>query len=66
VDEDRFSDGEIFPNIYQYLKVGKVVGYPSSGAVIGTWPAELLDGSSMRMPGTGWYKVDGTTWKALV
>ncbi len=60
VDEDSFSDGEIFPNIYQYLKVGKVVGYPSSGAVIGTWPVELLDGSSMRMPGTGWYKVDGT------
>lgn len=60
VDENSFSDGEIFPIIYQQLKVGKVVGYPSSGAVIGTWQMDLLDGSSMRMPGTGWYKVDGT------
>lgn len=37
-----------------------MIGYPSSGAVIGTWEMQLLDGSSMRMPGTGWYKVDGT------
>lgn len=60
VNEDSFSDGEIFPTIYQELKLGKVVGTPSSGAVIGTWHYYLLDGSSMRMPGTGWYKLDGT------
>ncbi len=59
VNEDSFSDGEIFPTIYQELKLGKVVGTPSSGAVIGTWHYYLLDGSSMRMPGTGWYKLDG-------
>ncbi|KAF5027912.1 hypothetical protein DSECCO2_664630 [anaerobic digester metagenome] len=40
--------------------MGKVVGYPSSGAVIGTWEYSLIDGSSMRMPGSGWYKMDGT------
>ncbi len=60
VDEHSFSDGEIFPIVYQQLKLGKVVGYPSSGAVIGTWEYELIDGSSMRMPGSGWYKLDGT------
>lgn len=60
VDEHSFSDGEIFPIVYQELKLGKVVGYPSSGAVIGTWEYELIDGSSMRMPGSGWYKLDGT------
>jgi len=60
VNEESFSDGEIFPTIYQELKLGKVVGTPSSGAVIGTWHYYLLDGSSMRMPGTGWYKLDGT------
>ncbi|HNX37447.1 MAG TPA: S41 family peptidase [Candidatus Cloacimonadota bacterium] len=60
VDEHSFSDGEIFPIVYQQLKLGKVVGYPSSGAVIGTWEFELIDGSSMRMPGSGWYKLDGT------
>jgi len=60
VDERSFSDGEIFPIIYQELKLGKVVGIPSSGAVIGTWEYELIDGSSMRLPGSGWYKMDGT------
>jgi len=60
VDEHSFSDGEIFPIIYKELKLGKVIGFPSSGAVIGTWEMQLLDGSTMRMPGTGWYKVDGT------
>lgn len=60
VDERSFSDGEIFPVVYQELGLGKVVGYPSSGAVIGTWEFKLLDGSSMRMPGSGWYKMDGT------
>jgi tricorn protease len=60
VDENSFSDGEIFPIVYQELKLGKVVGYPSSGAVIGTWEYDLIDGSSMRMPGSGWYKLDGT------
>ncbi len=60
VNEKSFSDGEIFPAVYQELKLGKVVGTPSSGAVIGTWHYYLQDGSSMRMPGTGWYKLDGT------
>lgn len=60
VDERSFSDGEIFPVIYQELKLGKVVGMPSSGSVIGTWEYDLIDGSSMRMPGSGWYKLDGT------
>ncbi|MCB5247508.1 MAG: hypothetical protein LHW57_05740 [Candidatus Cloacimonetes bacterium] len=59
-DENSFSDGEIFPTVYQELKLGKVVGRPSSGSVIGTWQYNLLDGSSMRLPGSGWYKLDGT------
>lgn len=60
VDESSFSDGEIFPTVYQELKLGKVVGVPSSGSVIGTWQYDLLDGSSMRLPGSGWYRMDGT------
>lgn len=60
VDEHSFSDGEIFPIIFQELKLGKVIGFPSSGAVIGTWEYDLIDGSSMRMPSSGWYKLDKT------
>lgn len=59
-DENSFSDGEIFPTVYQELGLGKVVGMPSSGSVIGTWQFNLLDGSSMRLPGSGWYKLDGS------
>jgi C-terminal processing protease CtpA/Prc/tricorn protease-like protein len=60
VDETSFSDGEIFPTVYQELKLGKVIGQPSSGSVIGTWEYSLLDGSSMRLPGSGWYRMDGS------
>jgi len=60
IDESSFSDGEIFPIVYKELKLGKVVGMPTSGSVIGTWQYELLDGSEMRMPGSGWYKLDGS------
>ncbi len=60
VDEGSFSDGEIFPTVYQELELGKVVGVPSSGSVIGTWEYDLIDGSSMRLPGSGWYRLDGT------
>lgn len=60
VDDGSFSDGEIFPTVYQELKLGKLVGTPSGGSVIGTWEYGLLDGSSMRLPGSGWYRLDGT------
>jgi tricorn protease len=60
VDEHSFSDGEIFPIVYRELGIGKVIGFPSSGAVIGTQQYNLLDGSEMRMPVTGWYTMDGT------
>jgi hypothetical protein len=52
-----------FPTVYKELKLGKVVGYPSSGAVIGTSPYYLIDGSEMRMPGSGWFKLMEAIWK---
>lgn len=60
VDQDSFSDGEIFPILFSSLKLGKVIGMPSSGSVIGTWDTTLMDGSRMRMPTSGWYLPDGT------
>lgn len=60
VNEHSFSDGEIFPIVYRELGLGKVIGFPSSGAVIGTQQYTLLEGSEMRMPVTGWYMLDGT------
>ena len=58
INQNSFSDAEIFPNIYQHFELGKVIGMPTSGSVIGTGHRYFMDGSSMRMPGTGWYSAD--------
>ncbi len=55
IDQRSFSDGEIFPHIFKHLKLGTIVGVPTSGSVIGTVPHDLMDGSSMRMPRNGWW-----------
>jgi tricorn protease len=60
MDENSFSDAEIFPQLFKESKLGTVVGMPTSGSVIGTWEYTLMDGSSMRLPGSGWYRLDGT------
>ncbi len=59
INQNSFSDAEIFPNIYQHFDLGKVIGMPTSGSVIGTGHRYFMDGSSMRMPGTGWYTAEG-------
>ena len=59
INENSFSDAEIFPAIFQELKLGKVIGVPTSGSVIGTGHRQFMDGSSMRMPGNGWFLLDG-------
>ena len=58
INQNSFSDAEIFPNIYKHFKLGKVIGMPTSGSVIGTGHINFMDGSSMRMPGNGWYSAD--------
>jgi len=55
INEDSFSDAEIFPHLFKELNLGKVIGMPTSGSVIGTTPYSLNDGSSMRMPVSGWF-----------
>jgi len=46
------SDAEDFTEGYRALKLGKVVGEPTAGWIIYTGGAQLLDGSTLRMPGT--------------
>ncbi len=55
INENSFSDAEIFPTLFQELKLGKVVGMPTSGSVIGTGHIRFMDGSGMRMPSHGWF-----------
>jgi tricorn protease len=59
-NERSTSDAEVFPDGFKTLKLGKVVGMTSYGAVIGTGSYSLLDGSAIRTPGSGLWNVNGT------
>ncbi len=58
-NERSASDAEMFPAAFKALGLGKVVGVPTMGAVIGTGSATLLDGSTIRTPGSGVYTATG-------
>ncbi|MEA2103692.1 MAG: S41 family peptidase [Candidatus Cloacimonadota bacterium] len=58
INQNSFSDAEIFPTLFKQFNFGKVIGMPTSGSVIGTWHVNFMDGSSMRMPGSGWFTKD--------
>ncbi len=59
IDEKSFSDAEVFPSGYQTLDIGKVIGMPTFGGVIGTGGMHLLNGAWFRLPCVGWYTSDG-------
>jgi tricorn protease len=58
-NERSASDAEMFPAGFKALGLGKVVGVPTMGAVIGTGSYTLLDGSAIRTPGSGVWTVTG-------
>jgi tricorn protease len=49
----------MFPAGFKALGLGKTVGVPTMGAVIGTGSYTLLDGSAIRTPGSGVWTVTG-------
>jgi tricorn protease len=53
VNNRSYSDAEIFPNAFRTLGLGKLVGEPTGGAVIGTTSMRLVDGSMFRIPRIG-------------
>jgi len=58
-NERSASDAEMFPAGFKALGLGKVVGVPTMGAVIGTGSYTLLDGSAIRTPGSGVWTTAG-------
>jgi tricorn protease len=48
----------MFPAGFRALGLGKVIGTPTAGAVIGTGSYSLIDGSTVRTPGVGVYLAD--------
>jgi len=59
-NERSTSDAEVFPDGIRTLKLGKVVGVTTYGAVIGTGSFRLIDGAQIRTPGSGLWNVNGT------
>ncbi|MBY0503251.1 MAG: DPP IV N-terminal domain-containing protein [Bryobacteraceae bacterium] len=58
-NERSASDAEMFPDGFRRLGLGKLIGMPTMGAVIGTGSYSLLDGSQLRTPGSGVYTATG-------
>jgi tricorn protease len=52
------SNAEMFPAGFRALGLGKVIGTPTMGAVIGTGSYSLIDGSTVRTPQVGVYLAD--------
>jgi tricorn protease len=58
-NERSASDAEMFPQGFKDLKLGRVLGVPTMGAVIATGAYRLADGSSIRTPGAGVWTAKG-------
>ncbi len=59
INNRSYSDAEIFPNAFRTLGLGKLVGQPTGGFVIGTGAVQLIDGSILRIPRIGVYTTKG-------
>jgi tricorn protease len=59
INNRSYSDAEIFPNAFRTLGLGKLVGQPTGGFVIGTGQVALIDGSQLRIPRIGVYTTKG-------
>jgi tricorn protease len=60
INQSSASDAEIFPHGFRYDGLGKLVGVPTMGAVIGTRNVTLLDGTTtFRIPEMFWTTPEG-------
>ncbi len=58
-NESSVSDAEIFTELYRRLGLGRVVGKPTAGRVIGTVSRGLLNGSYLRLPIYSYHTPEG-------
>lgn len=52
-----YSNAEIVSHAFKSLKRGPLVGMTTFGAVISTGSYSLIDGTTIRMPFRGWYRL---------
>jgi tricorn protease len=59
INNKSYSDAEIFPHAFRTWGLGKLVGQPTGGFVIGTRQVSLIDGSAFRTPRIGVHTIKG-------
>jgi tricorn protease len=59
INERSYSDAEVFPHALKTLGRATIVGVQTPGAVIGTRNITLSDGTSWRLPMSGFYNWNG-------
>ncbi len=59
INNRSYSDAEIFPHAFRTWGLGKLVGQPTGGFVIGTRQITLIDGSVFRTPRIGVHTIKG-------
>src|SRR5262249_31298638 len=59
IDENSYSAAELFPAGFRALGLGKIVGTPTPGYVIGTYEGQLVDGARFRLPSWAYYTPEG-------
>lgn len=59
INNQSYSDAEIFPSAFRTLGLGKLVGQPTGGFVIATNGISLIDGSFLRLPRIGVFTQKG-------
>lgn len=58
INNSSGSNAEIFAEGFRRLKLGKIIGTPTSGAVIGTSSYYLIDGTRIKRPSWGAFTAD--------
>jgi tricorn protease len=59
IDQDSFSNAEIFAHAMRTLKRARLVGVPTAGGVISTGGTTLMGAATLRLPFRGWFLPNG-------
>lgn len=59
IDQDSFSNAEIFAHAMRTLGRARLVGVPTAGGVISTGATSLMGAATLRLPFRGWFLPDG-------
>ena len=65
INDQSYSDAEVFAHAFRELKLGYIVGVPTPGGVIGTQDVKLSNGAIFRIPRVGYYSLSGTNLEGL-